>query len=136
MENFCWDWATIVDSTEHTSNAQKTIITTLFYMMDSPHWRPHIPNGKWKLLEYYPSVPCDCQPLRRCLWNPGLVTAISGVTDPDAVVLWPKILWWNYEELTTPVQEALKNSPEESHRYLPGSGGILVGRGRAREDEV
>ena len=59
------------------------------------------------------------------------MTAISGVTDPDAVVLWPKILWWNYEELTTPVQEALKNATKAALRshidtYLAAAESLLA----------
>ena len=109
MKSFCEDWVTTVDSVGHTSDARKAaILTALLHMMNSPYWRPHIPEGKWKLLEYYPSVPDDCQPLKRCLENDKLVAFISQVTDPDAIVLWPRILWLNYNELAVPVQEALK----------------------------
>ena len=107
-DHFCRDWNTIVGSIEHTSDAKKAILTTLFYMMDSPHWRPHIPEGKWKLLEYYSLVPDDCRPLKRCLENHQLVVAISQMRDPEAIALWPRILWLEYDKLTPQVQEALK----------------------------
>ena len=116
MGDFCQDWATVVDSIEHTSDAKKAILTTLFHMMDSPHWRPHIPEGKWKLLEYYSLVPDDCRPLKRCLENQELLTAISQVTDPEAFALWPRILWSKYDELTPKIQEALKEVTKAAPR--------------------
>ena len=108
MESFCVDWATAVDSIEHTGRAKKAILMALFHMMDSPNWRHLIPEGKWKLLEYYPSIPEDCQPWKKCLENQELVADISQVTDPEAIALWPKILWLKYDKLTPAVQEALK----------------------------
>ena len=108
MDSFAIDWATAVDGIEHTGDVQRAILTALLHMMDSLDWRPHIPEGKWKLLEYYPSLPDDCPPLKRCLENQELVAAISQVTDPEAIALWPRILWLKYGELTATVQEALK----------------------------
>ena len=116
IESFCVDWATLVDGIKLTSNAQMAILTTLFHMMDSPHWRPHIPEGKWKLLEYYPSLPDDYPPLKRCLKHPELVAAISGVADPDAIVLWAKILWLNYSKLADTVKEALEKFTKAAPR--------------------
>ena len=107
MGSFCVDWATAVDSIEHTERAKKAILMALFHMMDSPNWRHLIPEGKWKLLKYYPSIPEDCQPWKKCLENPKLVADISQVTDPEAIALWPRVLWLKYDELTPPVQEAL-----------------------------
>ena len=117
MESFCEDWATTVDSVGHTTDAQKAaILTALLHMMDSPHWRRHIPRGKWKLLEYYPLLPDDYPPLKRCLGNQELAAAISQVTDPEAIVLWPRILWLKYDELTPAVQEALKDVTKAAPR--------------------
>lgn len=119
MKSFCVDWATAVDGIKHTSDDQKVaILTALFHMMDSPLWRPHIPEGKWKMLEHYPLVPDSCRPLKRCLENQELVTAISQVTDPDAIALWPTILWLNYKKLAAPVQEALKNTTKAAPSHI------------------
>ena len=117
MQSFCVDWATTVDDIEPVSNPQKVaILTALLHMMNSPDCRPHIPKGKWKLLEHYPWLPRDCPPLKRCLENQQLVAAISQVADPDAIVLWPRILWLNYKELAGPVQEALKEVTKAAPR--------------------
>ena len=53
----CADWASAVDGIELTYNAQKATLTVLLGMINSPHWRPHIIPNKWKLLEYFTSVP-------------------------------------------------------------------------------
>ena len=120
MKSFCMDWATAVDSIKHTSNAKNAILMALFHMMDSPHWRHLIPVGKWKLLEYYPSIPEDCQPWKKCLENPKLVADISQVTDPEAIALWPKVLWLKYDKLTSAVQKELKKVTEsaEGRRHI------------------
>ena len=112
MKTFCVDWASSVDNTR---NAQKAALTVLLYMINSPHWRPHIVAEKWKLLEYFPVIPEDCQlPLKMCLTNPGLMHAISEMGNPDAVDLWSKTLWLNYNELAPDVQENLKAATEEA----------------------
>ena len=109
MNDFCVNWAATAECIKRPSNAQKAaILTALLHMMDSPHWRSHIPKGKWKLLEDYPSLPDDCPPLKRCLENQELVADISQVTDPEAFALWLRILWLKYDELTPKIQETLK----------------------------
>ena len=119
MKSFCVDWATTVDSIKHTSNDQKVaILTALFHMMDSSLWRPHIPEGKWKMLEHYTLVPDSCQPLKMCLENQELIAAISQVTDPDAIAVWPTILWLNYKELTTSVQKALQDATKAAPGHI------------------
>ena len=82
-------------------------------MINSPSWRPHIDPKKWKLLEYFTSVPEDSQPLRRCLDNPDLVDAIRDVDSPLAMVLWLAILWMKYTELIPVVKEQLEAATKE-----------------------
>jgi hypothetical protein len=113
MRRFCADWVSVVDGVEHTRDAHQAILATLFYMINSPHWRPHIVTDNWKLLEYLTSVPDDSQPLRRCLDNPALTAAISEVEDPAAVFLWSKILWLKYAELVPEVREQLDTVTRE-----------------------
>ena len=48
-QSLCIGWASAVDSVEHSSNVQVAIIKALLDMMNSPHWRPRIVTGKWKL---------------------------------------------------------------------------------------
>jgi hypothetical protein len=79
MRSLCVDWASAVDGIEHTYDVQKATLAVLFGMINSPHWRPHIVTEKWKLLEYFTSVPDDSQPLRRCIDNPELMDAIKNV---------------------------------------------------------
>ena len=108
MKSLCVDWASAVDGIEHTFDVQKATLAVLFGMIDSPHWRPHIAPEKWKLLEYFTSVPDDSQPLRRCVDNSELMDAIRTVENPAAMVLWLAILWLKYKELTPQVREQLE----------------------------
>ena len=113
MRCLCVDWATAVDGVEHTHDIQKDILAVLFGMINSPHWRPYIDAEKWKLLEYFASVPDDSQPLRRCVDNPELMDVIRGVENPAAMVLWVMILWLNYKELVPQVRERLETITKE-----------------------
>ena len=108
MKGFCADWASTVDSLELTPNVQEAALTVLFGMINSPHWRPHIVPEKWKLLEYFTSVPDDSQPLKRCIDNPDLIEAAKNVSYPGASTLWLKILWLKYKELTSQVRGPLE----------------------------
>ena len=114
MRSLCVDWASAVDSIEHTPEIQKVILAALFGMINSPHWRPHIVTNKWKLLEYFISVPDDSRPLRRCIDNPELIYAILKTADPTVVVLWLEILWFKYDELVPQVQEQLETVMKEA----------------------
>ena len=113
MRSLCVDWASAVDGIEHTYDVQKAALTVLLGMINSPHWRPHIVPGKWKLLEYFTSVPDDSQPLRRCIDNPELLGAIKNVENPVAMTLWLQILWFKYKELIPQVQEQLEAVTKE-----------------------
>ena len=102
-----------VDVIEHTSDVQEAILTVLFGMINSRHWRPYIVTDKWKLLEYFPSVPDDSLPLKRCVDNPELMDKIRNVENPDAMTLWMKILWLKYKELVPAVQQQLETVTKE-----------------------
>ena len=113
MRNLCADRTSAVDGIEHTYDVQKATLEVLFGMINSSHWRPHIVTEKWKLLEYFTSVPDDSQPLKRCLDNPELVEAISEVENPAAMVLRLTILWLKYNELIPEVREQLEAATKE-----------------------
>lgn len=113
MRKLCIDWASTVESIEHTYDVQKAVLAVLFGMIDSPHWRPHIVPNKWRLLEYLTSVPDDSKPLRRCLDNPDLMDAIRDVDEPSAMVLWLAMLWLKYTELIPVVREQLEAATRE-----------------------
>jgi len=113
MKTFCINWASAIDGIEHTFDVQKAALAVLFGMINSPHWRPHIVMEKWKLLEYFTSVPDDSQPLRRCIDNTDLMDAIANVENPAALVLWLAILWLKYKELIPQVQEQLETATRE-----------------------
>jgi len=68
---------------------------------------------KWKLLEYFISVPDDSQPLRRCIDNPELIEAIKGAANPAAMDLWLAILWLKYNELLSGAREQLETVTKE-----------------------
>jgi hypothetical protein len=122
MRSFCVDWASTVDSIEHTHDVQKASLTVLFGMMNSPHWRPHIVSDKWKLLKYFTSVPDDSQPLRRCLNNPELMYAVPEAGNPAAIIIWLKVLWSHYGKLTLEVRKQLELRTKEVVQ-----GGVEVG---------
>lgn len=101
-------------------------------MIDSPHWRPHIVPGKWKLLERLtlipddsqslipgysqPSIPGYSQPLipdysqtlRRCINNSELMDAIINMGDPTAMALWLAVLWYKHDELLPRIRKQLE----------------------------
>ena len=116
MRRLCVDWASVVDSVEHPHNVQKAILEVLFWMIDSPHWRPHIVPEKWRLLEYYTSVPDDFQSFKKCINNPELIEIIQSVGNPVAMGLWLEILWLKYGELPSPVREKLEMVTKEVTR--------------------
>jgi len=113
VRKFCMDWASAVDGIEHTFDVQKAILAVLFGMINSPLWRPHIVPNKWKLLQYFSSVPDDSRPLRRCLDNPNLMDGIRDVDEPSAMVLWLAMLWLKYTELIPVVREQLEAATKE-----------------------
>ena len=118
MESLCVNWASAVDEVGHsTPTVQKAALAVLLDMMNSPHWRPHIVPGNWKLLEYLPSVVSnDSQALRRCLDNVELVKEISNMGNPEAVTLWSTVLWLKYGELVLEVREWLEASEKDGRR--------------------
>ena len=118
MKSFCVDWASAVDAIEHTDDVREAILTVLFGMINSTHWRPHIVLKKWELLGYFTSVPDDFQPLRKCINNPGLIAAINNVRNPAAVWYWLEILWLNYKELIPQVREQLETFTKNSKRLV------------------
>ena len=124
MRSLCVDWASTVDVIENSDKAQKATLAALFGMINSHHWRPHIVKDKWRLLEYFPSVPDDSQPLKRCIDNPSLMDEIRDVADPTAMALWMRILWLKYKELTPAVQRQLERVTKD----------VAQGRRRAELD--
>jgi hypothetical protein len=113
MRSLCVNWASAVDRIDHSHEVQKATLVVLLGMMNSPHWRPHIVPEKWKLLEYFASIPDDSQPLRRCINNVELMEAIKGTENLTAMTLWPAILWLKYKELIPEVREQLETATKE-----------------------
>ena len=113
MKSFCMNWASAVDAIKPTYDVREAILTVLFEMINSPHWRPHIIVEKWALLEYFTSVPEDSQSLKRCIENPELMDIIKNLENPDVMVQWLVILCWRYEELIPQVREQLDAAVKE-----------------------
>jgi len=113
MRKFCMNWASFLDIIEPTHDVQKAALATLFGMINSPQWRPHIVPNRWRLLQYFTIVPDDSRPLRHCLDNPGLMDAIRDVDEPSAMVLWLAVLWLKYGELIPVVREQLEAATRE-----------------------
>ena len=110
MKKLCVGWASTVDEVWDTDAVREPTLAVFLNMINCPHWRPHVVPEKWELLAHFDSVPDDSQPLARCLRNPGLVDAITTVGNPDAIVLWSKILLLKYSQLDPKVQERLQAS--------------------------
>jgi hypothetical protein len=113
MRSLCVNWASAVDRIDHSQEVQKATLVVFLGMMNSPHWRPHIVPEKWKLLEYFASIPDDSQPLRRCINNVELMEAIKSIENPIAMALWPEILWLRHKELIPEVREQLETVTKE-----------------------
>lgn len=106
--NLCVDWASVVDTVEHTYSVQRAALAVLFGMINSPHWHPHFVIKKWELLQYFTSVPDDSLPLRRCIDNLNLVGMIKNLENPAVIILWLMILWHKQKTLTPQIQEQLE----------------------------
>ena len=116
MRSLCVNWASTVDVMENTYDFQKANLTVFLGMINSPHWRPHIVADKWRLLEYFASLPEDFPPLRRCVDNLELMEEIKRTGNPIAMTLWPMILWLKYKELIPQVREQLETATKEAAR--------------------
>jgi len=116
MRSLCVNWASAVDVMENTYDFQKANLTVLLGMINSPHWRPHIVTEKWRLLEYFDSLPDDSPPLRRCIDNLELMEEIKLTGNPIAMTLWPMILWLKHKELVPEVREQLETATKEAAR--------------------
>jgi len=114
MMNLCINWASTVDSIEHTIDVQKATLAVLFDMINSPYWRRFILIDSWKLLEYFTSVPGHSQSLKRCLDNPDLIHALRAMGNLDIMALWLEILCWKYKGLAPQIQEQLGEVLEET----------------------
>ena len=101
------DWASAVDGIEHAYDVQKATLAVLFRMINSPHRRPHIIPEKWRLLEYFASVPDDSQPLR-CVDNRSWWTR-SGTwkTRPLWFFGW-RFSWLKYKQPIPQVREQME----------------------------
>ena len=108
MRGLCEAWASVIDEIEHTPGVKWAILAVLFDMINSSHWRPYLVMEKWKLLDYFTSVPGDPWSLKRCLDNPELTAAVSDMGDPEIMDLWLKILWSKCIELVPEVREQLE----------------------------
>ena len=113
MRDFCMNWASAVDSIEHTYDVQKAILAVLLGMINSPHWRPFVVVENWNLLEYFTSVPNDSLPLGRCINNLEVMETIRNMESPEAMIYWLAILCWRYEELIPVVQKQLETVVKE-----------------------
>jgi hypothetical protein len=131
MNKFCVNWASVVGDDEE--DVLDPALAVLFDMMNSSHWRPHIPADKWGLLKYFLSVPEHSEPLRRCLDNPDLVDAILKLGNPGATVLWLTILWLKHPELTPEARERLEKATRQGARDA-GKGGLDKYLARVRSE--
>ena len=113
MKRLYVDWASVVDSVEHSPDVRKAVLSVFLGMIDSLHWRPHIVIDKWKSLEYFASLPDDSRPLKRCIGNPEMMDVVRNVGEPVALGLWLEILWSRYGELLPQIKKQLETATRE-----------------------
>jgi hypothetical protein len=64
---------------------KKAVASVLFGMANSAIWRPHIPQGKWKLSEYFNELPDESSLRLRCEASEEFVPALKA-TDNRGVL--------------------------------------------------
>lgn len=116
---FCKNWASAVDGIEHTYDVKKATISTLFSMMNSNKWRPHIAEDKLKLMEWFTVLPEDSKPFNACKKNPEILPWLksraenptegegknSARVNQSLMKLWLAILWLDYVGLPEAVKD-------------------------------
>ena len=116
---FCKNWASAVDGIEHTYDVKKATSSTLFSMLNSRKWRSHIPEDKWKLVEWFTVVPEESKPFNACKKNVEILPWLqskgekptegegknNAKTNQGLVKLWLAILWLDWATLPEPVRD-------------------------------
>ena len=109
---FCKNWASAVDGIEHTTDVQKVTSPTLFGMLNSKKWRPHITKEKFRLMEYFAQLPDDCKLFNACKENPSLLPWLRSSEGAEKAKLWLAILWSDYANLPKDVKDQVLEMTE------------------------
>ena len=116
---FCKNWASAVDGIEHTHDVRKATGSTLFSMLNSNKWRPHIVEDKLKLMEWFTILPEGSKPFNACKKNPEILPWLqskaenptegegknSAKANQGLMKLWLAILWLDYVNLPEAVRD-------------------------------
>lgn len=107
---FCKNWSSAVDGIEHTDDVKRAVCATLFGMLNSEKWRPHIVKEKLRLIEYFADLPDDSKHFIACKENPSVLPWLrSGANGTGEGVertkLWLAILWSDYANLSQGVKD-------------------------------
>ena len=123
---FCQDWASGVDGIEQTKDVKKAVASVLFGMANSAIWRPHIPQDKWKLLEYFNELPDESPSRLRCEANEEFVPALKAMDNRGVLKLWLAILWRAYADLKPIVRDQLLENTREVIEAGPHDVGLFM----------
>lgn len=116
---FCKNWSSAVDGIEHTHDVKKATASTLFSLLNSNKWRPHINEDKLKLMEWFTVLPDESKPFSACKKNPEILSWLrskaetptegegknSSKANQGLMKLWLAILWLDYVELPEAVRD-------------------------------
>jgi hypothetical protein len=105
---------------------KKAVASVFFGMANSAIWRPHIPQDKWKLLEYFNELPDESSPRLRCEANEGFVRALKATDNRGVLKLWLAILWRAYAVLKPVVVEQLVENTGEVIEASPHDVGLFM----------
>jgi hypothetical protein len=123
----CQDWVSGVDGIEQTKGVKKAVASVLFGMANSAMWKPHIPQDKWKLLEYFIKLPDESLSRLRCEASEEFVPALKAMDNRGVLKLWLAILWRVYAGLKPVVGEQLVENTREVIEASPHDVGLSWG---------
>lgn len=124
--DFCQDWASGVDGIEQTKDVKKAVASVLFGMANSAIWRAHIPQDKWKLMEYFNELPDESPSRSRCEANEEFVPALKAMDNRGVLKLWLAILWRAYADLKPVVRDQLVENTREVIETSPHDVGLFM----------
>ena len=141
---FCKNWGSAVDGIEHTMDVRKASCGTFYAMLNSEKWRPHIPKGQLRLMEYFTDPSEDQKHFIACKENTAIlpwVRSRMGEEEEDEEKkrewnekelwkLWLAVLWSDYPNLPKDVKdqvlEMTKDVVSKSRHDVSFISGIMV----------
>jgi hypothetical protein len=115
-----------VDGIEQTKDVKRTVAFVLPGIANPAMWRPHIPQDKWKLLEYINELPDESSPRLRCEASEKFVSALKTMDNRGMLKLWLAILWRACADLKPVVAEQLVGNTRQVVEASPLDVGLFM----------